>query len=188
MALPQFLKPYVNVPVHRTMIRALAKTGANALTFMMQAQLQSEWCWAATSASVNAFYNHPSLLRQCEVAGQCLKMSCCSNAEPCNQPYYLDRALTETGNMAGSIVQGSLSFADIVTEIDAGRPVCCHISWKLGGGHFNAIYGYNRTNQDLNVGDPFYGNQAVPFATFLLNYRNAGSWDYSYRTTLRDAP
>ena len=184
MSLPAFLGPYVSVPMGQGISSPLGGAGANPLAFTMQAQLQTEWCWAATSSSVCAFYARPPLQSQCEVATACLGMACCSDPMPgpCNQPYYLDRALAETGNMAGTIVTGSLSFAQIVSEITAGRPVCCHISWRGRGGHFNAIYGYDSANQDVDLGDPFYGDQTLPLSTFVNNYQGAGGWDYSYRT------
>jgi hypothetical protein len=186
MNLPAFLGPYVQVPLAQARKTFAPLGGASAkLSFAMQKQVQDEWCWAATSSSVCAYYQRPPLQSQCEVASACLGIACCTNPVPgpCNQPYYLDRALGETGNLSGAIISGALSLADIATEIDAGRPICCHISWRGGGGHFNAIYGYDDANQDIDLGDPFYGNQTLPLLSLLSNYQSAGTWDFSYKTS-----
>ncbi len=53
---------------------------------------------------------------------------------------------------------------------------------EAGGGHFNVIYGYDPVHQDVDLGDPWYGNQVLPLASLISNYQGAGSWDYSYRT------
>jgi papain like cysteine protease AvrRpt2 len=187
MPLPSFLGPFRNIPAPAPAAPPLGGGGANPLPFTMQTQDFSEWCWAATSSSVCAFYNRPPLMTQCQIASACLNLACCVDPAPpppwpCNAPYYLDQALTQTGNLAAPATNGALPFASVTTEIDAGRPVGCHISWSGGGGHFNAIYGYDAANQDVDLGDPYYGNQTLPYATLVSSYQNLGAWDYSYLT------
>jgi hypothetical protein len=66
------------------------------LSFQVQQQLESEWCWAAVSTSVAHYYAPSSSVTQCLVVNQQLKRTdCCSNpsSNPCNQPGYLDQAL-----------------------------------------------------------------------------------------------
>src|SRR5262245_21914601 len=107
------------------------------LAFNMQAQTQTNWCWAATSTSVSHFYWLFSPWTQCKVANAELGHSDCCNSPvpaPCNVPWYLDRALTRTKNFV-SIVAGQASFQQVRTEIDAGRPVGARIGWGGNGGH-----------------------------------------------------
>src|SRR3954468_1677960 len=106
------------------------------LAFTMQAQTQSNWCWAANSTSVSHFYWPLSPWTQCGVAGAELSRTDCCNSpvpQPCNVPWYLDRALTRTQNFVS--VTGPVSFSTVRAEIDAGRPVGVRIGWAGGGGH-----------------------------------------------------
>src|SRR5262245_45830687 len=101
------------------------------LTFNMEAQTQSNWCWAATATSVSHFYWVLSNWTQCRVANAELQLTGCCNSPvpaPCNVPWYLDRALTRTQNFVS--VTGPVTFSQIRTEIDAGRPVGARIGWS----------------------------------------------------------
>lgn len=184
MNLPAFLGPFTAVPTSAAVAKFAAPLGgaAASLPFSMQTQQQTNWCWAATSTSVSLFYSAASAWTQCSVATQCLGGACCTQPGPCNTVYYLDQALSATGNLASTAL-GALAFASIKTEIDNGRPPCCHISWSGGGGHFNTIHGYDDATNDVDVADPFYGAQTLPYATFVNSYRGVGVWDYSYLTT-----
>jgi hypothetical protein len=156
------------------------------LAFIMQAQLQSQWCWAACSTSVSLFYDSASGWTQCSVVNAELGQStCCQNGSStqCNQPWYLDRALTRTGNLA-SWSGGVATIAQIRSEIRNGRPLCARIGWSGGGGHFVAIAGYRACDPDeyIDVRDPIYGSSDVALATFTSSYQGTGSWTHTYYT------
>jgi hypothetical protein len=92
--------------------------------------------------------------------------------------YALDVALSVIQHLAAGPTDGVLPFSSIMSEINGGRPICCHISWD----HFNVIVGYyDDSNQDIVVRDPFHGDHTLPYKTFLSDYYG-GSWDYSYLT------
>jgi hypothetical protein len=190
MPVPKFLGPLISIPISQPPQPAPAPApiggaGANCLSFSMQSQQQSEWCWAATSASISAFYGPGSPATQCQIAASCLTLACCSQPFPstCNQAYYLDRALTVVGHLAAPPSSGALPFASVTNEINAGRPLGCHITWSDGSGHFNAIYGYDASVFDVDVGDPYYGNQTLPYSAMTNSYQGSGVWDYSYLTS-----
>src|SRR5262249_17208683 len=133
------------------------------LPLTMQAQTQTNWCWAATSTSVNQYY-FPSTWTQCRVANAELGLTGCCNApvpSACNVPWYLDRALTRTGNYVS--FEGPVTFERVKTEIDAGRPVGVRVGWSGGGGHFLVIEGYSRigTNTFFDLDDPIYGESTL---------------------------
>ena len=160
------------------------------LDYASQPQEQDSWCWAAVAASVSAFYTAGSGLTQCAVATQLIgalaQVNCCSTPLPCicNNGAKLSDALKVTENYVTD-ASGSMTFADIETEIDAKRPIGCCISWgdSSDKNHFVAIYGYDSATQDLYVGDPQYpGIQTVPINVLLAGYLNLGSWTWSYRT------
>jgi hypothetical protein len=167
---------------------------ANPLPLAMQPQLQTEWCWAAVAASIGTFYQDAQPKQQCELATELLFTPCCIDPLPPppppawqgNAPYALDGALKLIKHLNGDLVAQPLSFEQVVAEIDAGSPVCCHIEWVDAAGlrgHFNAIVGYDRQTQDVIVRDPYapYGESTLPYETFKSNY-HGGAWDQTYKT------
>jgi len=156
------------------------------LAFTMQAQLQTQWCWAANSVSVSLFYDSASGWTQCAVVNAELGQStCCQNGSTsqCNQPWYLDLALTRTGNLA-SWSGGTATIAQVRAEIRRGRPLGARIGWSGGGGHFVMIAGYRSCDPDqyIDVRDPIYGSSDIPLATFTSSYQGTGSWTHTYYT------
>jgi hypothetical protein len=80
---------------------------------------------------------------QCTVAGRELAQeTCCrdGSAAHCNVPWYLDRALTRTGNLR-SRQRGTIPGWRILGRLRAGRPVGARIQWAGDGGHFVVIAG-----------------------------------------------
>jgi hypothetical protein len=69
-----------------------------SLPFNMEAQTQTNWCWAATAKSVSHYFFKRSPWTQCKVASAELGLTCCVSPVPsaCNVSWFLDRALTRT--------------------------------------------------------------------------------------------
>jgi hypothetical protein len=156
------------------------------LTFTMQHQQQTQWCWAAVSTSVSHYYDSSSTWTQCTVANAELgQTTCCQNGSSaaCNVPWYLDDALQRTGNL-NAFSGGAASFADVRTEIDSGRPLGVRIGWSGGGGHFAVIEGYKPGpgTQRVAIDDPWYGASDLTYSGFQSGYQGTGSWTHSYTT------
>lgn len=147
--------------------------------FKMQRQSETNWCWAAISASINAYFGGDPAWSQCRVAGACLGPDCCASPGPCDSPHTLEHPLSVVGHLHRH-GYGGLSFDDIASAIDMRTVVCCHISWDGGGGHFVVIVGYDPLNQDLLVLDPARGDDTVPFDSFSRAYNGTGVWDWTY--------
>lgn len=159
---------------------------SRSLPFTMEAQTQTNWCWAATSKSVSHFYWFLSPWTQCTIANAELgRNDACQNPVPAaaNVPWYLDRALSRTSNFV-SITAGTATFAQIRAEIDAGRPMGARIGWNGGGGHFVVIYGYASwgLTQWVYIDDPIWGKSQLTLADFSTNYRGSGTWTHYYIT------
>ena len=157
------------------------------LAFNMEAQTQTNWCWAATAKSVSHFYWWFSPWTQCKIANAELGRSdACNSPVPsaCNVPWYLDRALTRTNNYVS--ITAPVTFDQVRAEIDAGRPVGARIGWSGGGGHFMVIYGYSHvfiTGQSyFDIDDPIYGKSHLRVSEFSSNYQGSGSWTHTYFT------
>ena len=153
------------------------------INFAMQHQEQTNWCWAAVAASVSAFFNPNTTWTQCAIVNAELgRNDCCTNGSSanCNKPWYLDRALTRTGNLV-SMSSGAGTLSDVEQEIDNNRPLCVRIGWNGGGGHFVALDGYNHASNMVAVDDPFYGASDVDIAVFQTAYYGSGAWTHSYK-------
>lgn len=162
-----------------------APSGGSAqieLPFVMQLQELSNWCWAAVTSSVSQYFDPNSGWTQCAVASECLTEPCCFSTGACNQPWTLDHPLTVTSNLNGAVFVGAAPKVVIASEINAGRPVCCHIDWGDGRGHFVALTGYNSGVDDVEVQDPLVGAALLPYKTFVSNYQEIGTWGFSYFT------
>jgi hypothetical protein len=151
--------------------------------FPMQHQLQSNWCWAGVSTSVDHYYNPSSVVTQCQVVNNQLGRSdCCSNGSSasCNVPGYLDKALTFVGRLdhwTGS----TTSYADVVGQVNAWRPLGIRVAWSGGGAHFIAATGYEQGNMVV-IDDPIYGTSVVAYNTLKGTYQGSGNWTHSYFT------
>lgn len=155
------------------------------LPFNMQAQTQSNWCWAATSTSVSRFYSFFSPWTQCKVAAAELSESCCNSPVPaaCNVPWYLDKALTRTKNFV-SIQSGTVTWEKVKEQLAKGLVVGARIGWSGGGGHFMVIHGVSRfgSTKYLHIDDPIYGKSVLTYNQFATNYQGSGSWTHTYFT------
>ena len=149
-----------------------------SLPFDMEAQTQTNWCWAATAKSVSHYFFKRSTWDAIKIASAELGLTCCVSPVPsaCNVSWFLDRALTRTQNFV-SIRTGTLSYDEIRAEILAGRPVGAQIGWSGGGGHFMVIYGCSRIAGTiyLDIDDPIYGKSNPTLSTFTNSYQGSGS-------------
>jgi len=156
-----------------------AAPAAASLNFNMQQQTQSNWCWAAVSASVGNYYGTGSW-SQCVVANYELdRNSCCNQPGPCNVYGYLDSALRTTRSFA-SMSQGSIQMPAINNQISLGRPIGLRCAWYGGGAHFLTIYGTN--GNYILVADSIYGYSTRALNSFPGSYNGGGNWTTTYFT------
>ena len=157
------------------------------LGLAMQHQLETEWCWSATSVSIALYYDPTSSWTQCALVNQAFSLTdCCSNgsSSACNQPWYGNKALSITGNLS-SVGSSSASLATVVYEINGGRPISVNIQWYGGGGHNPAIDGYDNcdpSSPTVDIQDPWYGPSTQDFNSFPASYNGGATWFASYFT------
>jgi hypothetical protein len=164
---------------------ALAAPPPVVLGFNMTSQHpQLNWCWAATARSVSHYYNNGSHWTKCLVAQTAFPhLICpCTNPLPCDQVWYLERALAITSNYVS--YRGPMSFAAIEAELLNGRVLGARTAWNLGGAHFVVIHGcYQSAGVNyLKVDDPDIGKSDVEEAVFLTKYKGSGTWTHAYFT------
>jgi Papain-like cysteine protease AvrRpt2 len=155
-----------------------------SVNFSMQSQTQTQWCWSAVATSTSKFYNAASQWTQCSLANNQLGQStCCQNGSTsaCNQPWYLDRALTATGNLNGW-QNGTVNEQILEGEIIRHFPVGIRIAWSGGGAHFIIVDGATTANSTVHVEDPIYGTSDIAYSTLSSSYQGTGSWTHTYFT------
>lgn len=166
-------------------LRLAAAAPERKLGFTMERQEQDLWCWSATSVSVATFYGRAGRWTQCSLAARVLDRDCCGAAAngACNTTNNLSAPLREVGAF-DRWESGSLDFAKVKAEIDAGRPLGWRIAWAGGGGHFAVIEGYKETEGTwLSVDDPLFGPGDVTVDTLLGGrYASSGRWTDTYFT------
>lgn len=188
---PLTVKPPARAATARLRVLRLdAPAAQNPLRFDIQTQTQTEWCWAAVTASVSAFYRPSTIWSQCYVAtralGQvCNGADCCAQGDgACNRDWYLEDALRCTLNLGAPPV-GPVGFDVVRREIDGGRPIGVRFQWSGGdAGHFFVIYGYVDDGSDtVLTRDPRFRDGSMPISELAGRYLGCyGSWSNSYFT------
>ena len=77
-------------------------------------------------------------------------------------------AFNAMGINPGYYYNGYLSYATVVTEVDAIRPIITRIQWQSGGGHMMVIYGYDKSQNWVYWGNPWPSSARY----------NWGTWSY----------
>ena len=163
----------------------------NPLVFKMQQQLQSNWCWAATAASVSDYYYLRDTqanfqMGQEEIAKRCLSdkivwppdLPTFKTNWAGNQCWTLLEALQTVLHSAGP-AQGPVLFEDVMGQIDQHCPVCCQID--VGNGHFVALIGYKKDTREVMVCDPLTPGNGWQLFDAFKQY-GGGTWRETYFT------
>jgi len=164
---------------------------------VVEPQQQTQWCWAAVSDSVSHYYDPGSPWTQCTIVNAELNQTtCCTDGSSagCNQPWYLDLALTRVGRLQ-SVIADTLPFATLQALTSANNPPCVRQGWTGGGGHFLAVAccfqfralgptgsSASGSSNRVSVSDPWYGDSIVDYATLVSGYQGTGTWTHSYLT------
>lgn len=152
-----------------------------------QHQQQDNWCWPATTVSISLFYNPASPWTQCTLVNKAFDQTSCrtnGSSSACNQGWWPNLSLPISGNLA-SYTNEPASLANVMTEINSGRPISIAIWWNGGGGHNSAIDGYdNRTPSapTIDIQDPWYGPSTQDFNSYPSTYNGGASWGNTYFT------
>lgn len=151
------------------------------LSIKLRRQSTAVWCWAATIAMVVDHIQGFSV-QDCEVLSEYdIRLGgtgmCCSGQLTCQRAGLIPEMtaiLSKIFGMHGTHKTTPVSFQEVVTEINAGRPLVAALQ-KPGAGHVVVISGYRLPDQVV-VLDPIYGKQTVAYATLRAN------WTYGYWT------
>jgi hypothetical protein len=158
-----------------------------SIPFKMQHQEQDEWCWAANAVSAARYLGRKPLSQCALVNDELGRNSCCSHggSEECNQPFYLEDALSAAGCHFRH-VDHAISAAAIGAALSAGTAIEARIGWTDGNGtfdgsgHFVAITAIEPTTSMLHVADPWYRTSTIAYDDFAHAYKSVGVWTDTY--------
>jgi hypothetical protein len=131
------------------------------------------WCWAATADMVLKYYG--VTVDQCEIVSTYLQRNCCVGgvgdafcAVTARSMADIQTALA-IGGVRSGYVPRPLTFDEIASEINAGRPMIAGYRGSFSG-HVVVITGFDRPSSTIVIYDPYYGVFTVPYAqTFTYN-------------------
>ncbi|MEU5399319.1 papain-like cysteine protease family protein [Streptomyces sp. NPDC005963] len=158
---------------------AQAALASKRLNITMQAQLKTNWCWAAAGNTIATFYGRNYSQNQfCNAAFNRAQNTQCPN----NQATLgnVQTGLRWAGISPGSYVNGWLNYSTVQTEINANRPIETRIQWSSGGGHMHVIYGYDTASSWVYWGDPWPSSGRYNWASHAWYINNSShSWTHS---------
>ncbi|GGY19572.1 hypothetical protein GCM10010342_01530 [Streptomyces anulatus] len=156
-----------------------AVAATQRLDITMQAQQQTNWCWAAGGNTIAAWFGRNYSQNQfCNAAFNRSQNSQCPNSQATLGN--VQTGLSWAGVRPGSYVTGWLRYPTVQAEISAQRPIETRIQWSSGGGHMHVIYGYDDANSWVYWGDPWPSSNRYNWAShaWYVN-NNEFSWTHS---------
>ncbi|OLZ70472.1 hypothetical protein AV521_15205 [Streptomyces sp. IMTB 2501] len=160
--------------VHRT-----AAPAAKRLNITMQAQQNSNWCWAASGDTIASWFGRNYTQNQfCDAAFNRPQGSTCGNWQAALDD--VQNALDWMGINPGTYVSGYLRYGTVQNEINADRPIETRIEWNSGGGHMHVLYGYDTSTNQVYWGDPWPSNYRYNWGDYdYYVSNNSFTWTHS---------
>jgi hypothetical protein len=160
-------------------------SSAQILNVQSEIQDYDQWCWAASSQCILAYYGFTQ--SQCAIAEYTREnatfqsfgtVNCCTDAtQGCNNWNYnygytgsIQEILIHFGNLQNTGMANPLTPAEITSELQNNRLFVIRWGWSTGGGHFLVGYGINGNN--LYYMNPWFG-EGLKIST--INYVDSGS-------------
>jgi hypothetical protein len=139
--------------------------------FRLQRQQQTEWCWAAVTASMMEFMAPERAASQSEVVAHTLKDTRAESPEELNRPEDITKAAKTMGMEEGTRY-GNVSRDTMRWLVNEGTPIPVQINWRnnarkngsLSGGHYivvNAIGDEAKGETPVHIEDPWVGEKLM---------------------------
>ena len=161
---------------------------ARHLEINMEHQRQSSWCWAATTVSITRYYDPATTWTQCTLANHVFSQTtCCTDGSSpqCNRGSDPGADLDTVSRLASKSNRPA-TFATIMREITASRPIAMTIQWNGSGfQHVPIIDGYDNFNSaapTIDIKDPWFGASTQDFNSFPNAYQGGATWLETYFT------
>ena len=158
---------------------ASTDSGSKQLDITMQAQQQTNWCWAASGNTIATWFGRGYTQNQfCDAAFNEPQGTQCGNWQASLDD--VQNALDSMAINPGSYVSGYLRYSTVQSEINASRPIETRIEWSSGGGHMHVLYGYDTSDNWVYWGDPWPANYRYNWADYNYYVGNDSfTWTHS---------
>lgn len=126
------------------------------------AQQTPVWCWAAVSEMIFRYRGRGAT--QCQILSGWYRGDCCTFPQFCQTTapiQAIQQTLYAFGGLNSATYPGPISFQNIQSEINSGRPVIVAYRGSFSG-HVVIIYGYDARG-NVYIRDPYYGSFVVPY-------------------------
>lgn len=144
-------------------------------------QIQTQWCWAASSEGLLKFYGINKKQTECANV-----ITTQNSPQPMSA---IQKILTKFNCPNVYKSSGVLTFDQIKTETDNLHPFCVFWHWTSGGGHFVDCAGYK--DDIIKIMNPWPPNQGAwnqGTYDYVKNAQNKGNWSGYITTTMSLLP
>lgn len=173
---------------------AMAGSGYKYLDVDEISQEHSQWCWAASSVDVLRWYGQAPT--QCGIVNWAYGRNDACASAPFNWNSYANspnalygsygsvQDILSSNGVGNRAYNSALSWAAIVSDVNANRPFVMRFGWYRGGGHIMVGYGYSDQGGTPMVGymNPWPGEG---FTWSNYNWTVSAAYDHSWTHTLR---
>lgn len=169
-------------------LTGVAHAQNKSLAVPMYYQQYDRWCWDATSQMMMQFLGKS--VAQCTIANWALGVT---NAcyGPSNGPRaawnnaangspgwaWEGKVMQAWGLPGGYVYNRALSQSEIVSAINANKPIALEWAWYAGSGHAVVLTGYKNNGATVLINDPWDGPVVYSYAS--AKQSNIGYWAYS---------
>jgi predicted double-glycine peptidase len=166
---------------------ALAETSsAGELDVPFHRQNTQMWCWAASIAMVSEYFTGRPI-EDCEVLSLYDRAlqgpgTCCMGDSRCmrgSMPNEIGPILTNIFGLRVQTLSRGLSWQELVSNIDNGKPVIAWVWNSPSSAHVMVLVGYDEYGSVI-VLDPMAGRKSYPFSGFAANWGPAHDWNISW--------
>ncbi|MBB6109109.1 cellulose synthase subunit [Mucilaginibacter lappiensis] len=155
--------------------------------YMIDRQLQSNWCWAAVTASLARFYQKDHFGDQAKLVSGIFNKEYCCNGKgcgTCNRPWYVGEALDHAGILQRAI-PNPVSQEALMTELTCNRPVVVVIKWRQSAtGHILVVSGFTHSRQFLTWDSRGQRMRLLSFNDLSKGYEGKSVWVNTFFTGL----
>ncbi|MBP2474573.1 hypothetical protein JOF53_003445 [Crossiella equi] len=163
-------------------LQAAALPASYRVDISMQAQQQTNWCWAAAGNTIAAW--HGVSITQNNFCALAKNRSTSANC-PNDQAHLgeVQNALRKLNfTNPGSYLSNTLTYATIQQQVAADQPIETRIGWSSGGGHMHVLYGYDTTKNWVYWGDPWGSSSRYNWGTYAF-YRSNSQFTWTHTLT-----
>jgi len=156
------------------------------ISFPIEEQLHSNWCWAACTVAVCRYYDSYPGITQPRLVAQVFDFPPCETGIPyprCNQNCDFAIPLKHVGHLMGDTIDDPLSELQLLGALQSGM-VGCQIDVPIIGGHAVLVVSAKKDSGKamFHVADPSDGSMnTMSFYELRNNFREThGRWVRSY--------